>query len=402
MAEQVVMPKLGLTMEEGTLIRWRKKVGERVAKGEILLEVEGDKESSELECQFDGVLLAILVAEGATVPIKTPIALVGPAGEAVAEAPAPAPSPARSAASPARAAEASPHPADAGRPASAPAGRVLISPRARRLAEQEGLDWRSLRGSGPGSGRIQEKDIRAALAARNAGTTATHQTAGRRIAFSARRKVIARRLRESLSSAPHINLWAEIDCGDALAFKERWNRSHPQACLGLTDLIIKACGRALIEHERLNAQVDDDGLTLLPHADVGIAVGLDEGVLVPMLRRVETKSLAAVAAESRALVERARSGGLAASDMDGGGITVTNLGPFGVFRFTAIINPPQAAILAVGSVVERMVVVSGAPAVRPIMEVCLSADHRAVDGLHAAAFLKSLKTYLEDPPAALA
>lgn len=418
MATKIVMPKLGLTMEEGTVLEWYCAVGDTVERQQPLAQVEGDKNVAELESPVAGVVLALTVAAGVTVPVGAPVAIVGAAGETIAGAPSTSSTAENgagatsSAAAPSGAAAADTAPTgapDSDRStgpsaATAPdaanqpdrpgqttgsagtAKRVLISPRARRLAEEAGLDWQTLRGSDLESGRIQERDVRAALATRG--------SAGERIPFTALRATIARRLQQSAQSAPHIHLWTEIDTTELRAVRRALS-SAPAPTYGT--LIVMAAARALREHPQLNAAVEDQAVVRFKEIHISMAIGLDEGVIAPVIRNADALSAAQLQSTSADLITRARDRTLRPEELSGGTFSISNLGATAVGAFTAIINPPQVAILTVGAIQDRPAAYQGQVALRPMVTVGLAADHRAVDGVHAAAYLTTLKKLLEEP-----
>src|SRR5579859_33648 len=403
MATEVVLPKLGLTQEEGTVVRWIKPEGSRVAKGEPLFEVMTDKATIEVEAPASGVLLRILVPEGATAPVAAPIALIGEPGERVAAG-----------APPATAAPVAPRAAQpsvsvfgsnaaAGSTVAPRDGRVRVSPRARVLAASHGVDLRALRGSGP-DGRIIERDVQRALDAGARGTGAAAAVPAAPVvpaAVSARmRAVIARRMTESLQSTAQLTLTTEEDMAEASKLREEAGAELERrggARPTFTDLIVRAAAIALRDHPRLNARWTGGGARLLPEIHVGVAVALDEGLVVPVIRHADRAALAEISAALRDLSERARTFRLAPAEMEGGTFTVTNLGMYDVDAFTPILNPPEAAILGAGRVHRRPVAVDDRVEVRPVMALSLTFDHRVVDGAPAAQFLQRVKHVLEHP-----
>ena len=414
MATQVVLPKLGLTQEEGTIVRWVKTEGSRVAKGEPLFEVLTDKATIEVESPASGVLLQILVPEGTTAPVATPIAVIGEPGERIsgaASTPRPASSAGSGAAGPAPGAAAA---QSAGAAVSVRDGRARVSPRARALAESHGIDLRSLLGSGP-DGRIIERDVQRALEGAGPGAVSPAATvasgisaagpAGVRAAMppavSARlRTIIARRMTASLREAAQLTLTTEADMAEAARLRdevgaelERRGGARPT----YTDLVVRAAAIALRDHPRLRGRWTGDGVRLIPDIHVGVAVALDEGLVVPVVRHADRATLAQISAAVRDLSERARTSRLKPEEMDGGTFTVTNLGMYDVDAFTPILNPPEAAILGVGRVHRRPVAVGERVEVRPVMALSLTFDHRVLDGAPAAQFLQRIKHVLEHP-----
>ncbi|HEV2438661.1 MAG TPA: dihydrolipoamide acetyltransferase family protein [bacterium] len=413
MATEVVLPKLGLTQEEGTIVRWVKAEGSRVTRGEPLFEVLTDKATIEVEAPASGVLLRILVAEGATAPVATPIAVIGEPGEQPAAG-------LSSPAVPSRAPGAAPRSAPAaGSRGCVPAasavsagvsgmpavqdGRLRVSPRARALASTHGIELRALRGSGP-DGRIIERDVQQALdAGTPAGVSRPAASPAGTVppAVSAKlRAVIARRMTESLQGTAQLTLTTDVDMAGAARLREeagaeleRRGGTRPT----YTDLVVRAAAIALRDHPRLNARWAGDGVRLLPDIHVGVAVALDEGLVVPVIRNADRATLAEISAALRKLSERARGFRLTPEEMDGGTFTVTNLGTYGVDAFTPIINPPEAAVLGAGRVHRRPVAVGDRVEVRPVMVLSLTFDHRVVDGAPAAQFLQRVKHVLEHP-----
>ena len=420
MATEVVMPKLGLTMERGTIGSWLKGVGDPVERGEPLLEVVTDKVTMEVEAQASGVLRMILVAEGEEVDVATPIGVIaGPeedlsafeaAPEAVASGPDPDPeppppsdtgSPGPPAAPAAPAAPAVPAtPAAPAAPAvPAPAARDggrphRASPKARRLAAERGIDLTAIAGSGPG-GRVVSADVEAHRSDPEVAVPGAAAEA-ERVELTPAQRVGAERLTASYQQAPHIFL--EIQVSALWLQRLRSGYQAEGQRISYNDLILKAVAAALVEHPRLNSHFVDGCLEQHRSVDIGIATDTGSGLLVPVLRGAQSLGIGEIAAEARRLTDSARQGKIGVDDLQGGTFTVSNLGMFGLSRFTAIINPPQVAILAVGAIEPRVVAVEGeAMAVRPAMNLTLSADHRAVDGAAAARFLARLRELLESP-----
>jgi pyruvate dehydrogenase E2 component (dihydrolipoamide acetyltransferase) len=435
MASEVTMPKMGYDMTEGTVLRWLKQPGAAVAKGEVLGEIETGKVNIEIEAFAAGELGAILVPEGATVPVGTPIAVIVAPGEAVpaqygagaAGAPAAAATPGAATAVPGAAVAAvatNNHvalvPTGGGAAAPTGDGRVRASPLARRLAGEHGVDLAAVAGSGPG-GRVLRDDVLAAVAGRPVGqlapvapvapvaaadrTVAGVVPDGERTPLSRMRQTIARRVVDSWTTAPHIFVTMAIDMGAALALREQVN-AHLAATGGgkvsVNDLVVKAVARSLRLEPRLNVSWADGGRVQHDRVHVGVAVALDDGLITLTVADADTKPLSAVAEAAAAMAERARAGRLTPDDVSNPStFTVSNLGMYGVDAFTAILNPPEAGILAVGAAVPTPVVRDGAVVVRPVMKVTLSADHRVVDGATAAQFLVHLRQTLENPLAML-
>jgi pyruvate dehydrogenase E2 component (dihydrolipoamide acetyltransferase) len=408
MANEVKLPRLGQGMESGTIVKWLKSAGEHVEKGEPLYEVDTDKATQEVEAEASGVLLAIEVAEG-EVPVGQVLAFIGEPGESVEISHVPSEPP-----------PAEPVPGEA--PAPEPAtpegsfrtaingareatGRIKASPLARRMARERGIDLEALTGTGP-DGRIVAEDVeRAEIAPAPAEAptpVALPIAAGEveSVPLSNIRRTIARRLTEAWQ-VPAFQLTVSVDMTHANTLVERSRELSPSVRVTITDLLARVCARALMRHPDVNVQFAGESLLRFPSANVGLAVAAPQGLVVPVIHSVERLSLEEVAQRRGDLVERARDGALQVADMEGGTFTISNLGMFGVEQFSAVLNPPQAAILAVGATVDRPVAVAGEVVVRPMMTVTLTVDHRAVDGAPAADFLRTVKTFLEDPALAL-
>ncbi len=424
MAIEVTMPQMGADMTEGTLERWVKQVGEAVARGEIIAEIETDKATVELEAYEAGTMLKHVVAEGETVPVGDVIALMGDPSEVVGEverkSPAVTPvkrenpaggSAAVTAAEVAAPAQTLPVPTTAPEPRTlatpAEGERVRISPVARRIATDAGLDVRGLAGSGP-DGRILRRDVEAAIKSPRAKAIAVSPIAVRQPSvpgaasgvepLSKMRQAIARRMSSSKQTAPHYYLTLDIDMTSALAFREQINSAATDAQrVSINDLVVKACATALQRHPKFNAEYSDDGLRLHDAINIDIGIALDDGLIAPAILDVARKSLGVIAEEGKDLVARAKSGHLRADEYSAGTFTITNLGAYGVETLIGIINPPQAAILGVGSVMAQAVVREGDIVVRQVMKVALSADHRVSDGAEGARFIKEIQKLLESP-----
>lgn len=424
MAIEVTMPQMGADMTEGTLVTWVKQVGEAVARGEIIAEIETDKATVELEAYEPGTMLKHVVAEGETVPVGDVIALMGDASEVVGEVerklPAVTPvkrenpvggSAAVKAAEVAAPAQTLPVPTAAPEPRTlatpAEGERVRISPVARRIATDAGLDVRGLTGSGP-DGRILRRDVETAIKSPVAKALAVSPAAGREpsvavaasgvVPMSKMRQAIARRMSMSKQSAPHYYLTLDIDMTSALAFREQMNSVATDAQrVSINDLVVKACAMALQRHPKFNAGYGEDGLRLHDAINIDIGIALDDGLIAPAILDVAHKSLGVIAEEGKDLVTRAKGGHLRADEYSAGTFTITNLGAYGVETLIGIINPPQAAILGVGSVMAQAVVRDGEVVVRQVMKVALSADHRVTDGAEGAGFIKEIQKVLENP-----
>jgi pyruvate dehydrogenase E2 component (dihydrolipoamide acetyltransferase) len=403
MATQVILPRLGQGMESGTIVRWLKSEGEPVQKGEPLFEVDTDKVTQEVEAESAGVLLKIAISEG-EVPVGQTVAFIGEQGEEVptsAEKPAEAPKrePERETGREA-AAEAAERQEE---PAATSNGRIKASPLARRIARERGVELSGIRGTGP-DGRIVAEDVeRAEAGAPGAPAVApvSVQTGEvERVALSNVRKTIARRLTEAWQ-IPVFQLQASADMTRVNALVARLRERDPEVRVTVTDVLTKVCAQALMRHREVNAEFTEDAILLHPSANVGLAVAAPQGLVVPVIRRAERLSLPEIARLRADLVGRARDNKLRAEDLEGGTFTISNLGMYAVERFTAVLNPPQAAIVAVGAAEDRVVPVGGETAVRPLVTLTGTFDHRAVDGAPAAAFLQTLKESLEDPGLAL-
>lgn len=407
---EVIMPRMSDTMEEGKILAWLKNVGDRVEVGDVIAEVETDKADMEMEALDEGFLAAIRVREGESVPVGSVIALLTEAqGEAVDVAPLPANG------KPPRAAAKKPAAKNANKkvrkirdtaPKTAPAvrkkgGRVLASPIVKKIAAERGIDLSTVRGSGPG-GRIVKQDLEgvSAPAGRRISKTASPAAAveGRIEPFSRMRAAIAKRMAGSMRDAPHFFVTSEIDMSEAVRLRTSLKLSdRVPGEVTYTHLLVKAAAVALQRHPRVNAAYTPEGRAFRDDVNVGIAVALDDGLIVPVLHDCQRLSLLEVAARANALVERARSGRPRPEDLSGGSFTISNLGMYPVEQFTAVINPPQAAILATSAIKERPVVRDGQIVIARTMLVTLSSDHRVLDGATSARFLQEFKNLLENP-----
>jgi pyruvate dehydrogenase E2 component (dihydrolipoamide acetyltransferase) len=424
MATEIKLPRLGQGMESGTIVKWLKSEGDKVEKGEPLYELDTDKVTQEVEADASGVLLRIAVSSGEVEVGKT-IAVIGEQGEEVA-AEVEKPSgdgdgaqavgeDAQEEGSPARAreqdreqgrrasSEVSEQVTEIRQPSADNGGRVKASPLARRIARERGIDLSAVAGTGP-DGRVVAEDVeRSAAFSGPAQLAAPAVTEGVEVQqLSSMRKTIARRLTEAWQ-APVFQLGITVDMGRALEVRKRLVELNADGSVKptISDLLTKVCAAALMRHRAVNALYKGDAVELYPTANIGIAVAVPNGLVVPVIPGCERKSIAEIAATRAAVVERARAGKLQQSDLDGGTFTISNLGMFGIERFVAVLNPPQAAILAVGSIEDRVVAVDDSPAVRPRMELTLTCDHRAIDGATGAEFLRDVKAFLEEPGLAL-
>jgi pyruvate dehydrogenase E2 component (dihydrolipoamide acetyltransferase) len=421
------MPKLSPTMEEGQISRWLKKEGDKVSMGEPLAEIDTDKATMEMQALGNGVLRKILINEGQSAPLGQLIAIIGEPNEDIAsllsEAPAKQEAPKQEQAKPAeqppppqpqaKAAAASatpaPRPVDNGQPraASADSGRMIVSPLAARMAAEAGIDLRSLQGSGPG-GRIIKRDIEAAISQPKAepsfpravgvgeiphiGASAYRDEPATEI-----RKTIARRLVTSLGPVPHFFLTTEIEMDRAAEMRRGINALDPDLKISINDVIIKVAATALVQHPQVNASFQEKFVRYYERADVGVAVAIEDGLITPVVRAADQKSLSQIAAEVRELAERARSRKLKPEEYTGATFSISNLGMFGIDEFTAVINPPEGAILAVGAMSAKPVVRDNEIVVRQMMRVTMSCDHRVIDGATGAKFLQTFKKILENP-----
>ena len=399
MATNVLMPQMGYDMREGTVVRWHKQEGETVNRGEVIADIETDKATVEFEAYTDGVLGRIVANEGIAVPVGNLIAIITEPGEAVPDAPAaPAAEPA-AAPVPAPAPAATPPPAV---PAPSVDGQVRASPIARRLARERDIDLALVTGTGP-NGRVVEQDILDYQPpAETAAAAAAPAPADSRIELTRMRQTIARVTSDSKTTAPHFYVTAEMDMGKAMAMRRDVNdASDPDNRVSVNDLMVKACALALAKHPKFNAFYRGDHLEVHGAMNIGIAIALDTGLILPGVSNCESKSLLQIAAATKDLIARANSGTLRNDEYSGTTFSISNMGMFDVESFTAIIYPPHAAILAVGSVKEQAVVKDGQLAVGQMMKATLSTDHRVADGAEAAQFLMEIKRVLENPVALL-
>ncbi|MDN4164201.1 pyruvate dehydrogenase complex dihydrolipoamide acetyltransferase [Cytophagales bacterium LB-30] len=409
-ASVITMPKMSDTMTEGVLASWLKKVGDTVKAGDVLAEVETDKATMELESYEDGTLLYIGVEAGNSVPVDGVIAVIGQKGadyETLLKAH-------KSGAQPSQAAPAEAPAEKAAAPQSAPAqaaasstdDRIKISPLARKMASEKGIDIKLVKGSGDG-GRITKKDIEeytpSAAPAKASGAapvvalpSVVGQEGYEEVAVSQMRKTIAKRLAESKFTAPHFYLTMEINMDKAMAARTSMNEIAPVK-ISFNDMVIKATAAALRQHPKVNTSWLGDKIRYNHHIHIGVAVAVEEGLLVPVVRFADSKSLSHIATEVKELGAKAKNKQLQPKDWEGNTFTISNLGMFGIEEFTAIVNPPDACILAVGGIKETVAVKNGQFYATNVMKVTLSCDHRVVDGAVGSAFLKTLKDYLEDP-----
>ena len=386
MAFSVVMPALEMAQETGKLVTWRKKEGQSVSKGEPLLEVETDKAVLEVESPADGILTGVSAHEGAVIPVGQTIAWIVRPGEA------PPPEAVRSVTS-VSASFARPAPAALNTPEPPAAASARISPKARRLAKERGVDVGRLQGSGPG-GEILASDVAAVAVSQSSAAPAGVEP------LSSIGRLMAERTTQSWTTVPHFFVVREVDSSSLLATRDRLGPTIEKAQgVGIThtDLLVALVARALIKHPRVNASWSGGAIRLNPDVNVAIAMAVDDGVVAAVIHQASTKNLGEIATERRDLSERARAGRLRPPDIAGATFTISNLGMHQVDAFTAIISPPQAAILAVGRITDRVVPVNGQPTIRPMMTVTLSCDHRVIDGVRAAAFLNDVTEAIRQP-----
>lgn len=417
MAEIVYMPKLSDTMTEGVVAEWHKKVGDAVKSGEVLAEIETDKATMEFESFYDGVLLHIGVEKGKPTPVNALLAIIGQAGEDVAALIAQAGSGEAPAATSAPASEPTPAPAPvvAEVPAAKPApvaaatpaavvpantnGRILASPLAKKLAEEKGVDLSFVPGTGEG-GRITKRDVdhyvpyNAPSRPASSGIAQAESFVDEPV--SQMRKTIARRLAESKFTAPHFYLTISIDMDNAIAARKAMN-SQEGVKVSFNDMVVKAVAMSLKKHPAINSSWLGDVIRRNQHVHIGVAVAVDEGLLVPVVRFADSKGLSQIGEEVKVFAQKAKDKKLQPSDWEGNTFTISNLGMFGIEQFTAIVNPPDSCILAVGGISQEPVVKNGQVVPGNIMKVTLSCDHRVVDGASGAAFLQTFKQYIENP-----
>ena len=456
MLKEVLLPQLGQTMEEGTVEKWHKSEGDEVSKGEVLFELTTDKATLEVEAYADGVVKKILVEEGETVPVNELVAIIGApddelpedldqfreevteaADMEVAEAEEPEEAPPQE-----EAQEAPPTPAAAAEEVSEqpaqpaqPEGRIFSSPRARKIAEEQKVPISVLSGSGP-NGRIIERDVqgyvekledrrftptarevafqtgvdllrvkpsepgeritKADVEEAAAQIPAAAPMPGERMELSAMRQTIAQRMTESKQTVPHFYLVGDVKMRAALAFRKELN-SNGDVHITITDLLVRAAGLALKKHPRMNARYEGESIVVNEQANVGVAVAVEDGLFVPVIKDAASRDLGDISQDLKSLAETARAGKLRPDQYEGGCLTISNLGTYGIDYFMPIINPPESCIIGIGRVGEEIVVEDGAMRIEPMMKVSVSADHRVVDGASAAEFFATFRDLLEDP-----
>jgi len=413
MPVEIVMPKLGLTMTEGLIVEWRKKEGDPVKKGDILFVLETEKVTYEVEAPEDGTLGKILVKEQETVPVGAAVAYLLKPGEAAVEVTAaPAAAPKAEAASPAPAAA----PA-APAAATAAGGRVKATPLAKKVAKELGVDLAAVAGSGPG-GRILREDVEKAKAAgvqapaapaaapapaapaQAPAAPAPAAAEGRLAAFTGMRKTIAKRMLQSKVEAAQAYMGNTVDATRIQALRAElmpFIEKKSGVRITITDLMMKVTGAALREHPVINTRWTDKGVLYLPEVNMGMAMALDEGLIVPVIKNINAKSLGQVARDRVALIEKGKKNSFLPDDIKGSTFTLSAMGMFGLETFTAIINQPETAILAVGAILDKPVALKGEVVIRPMMSVNLTYDHRTIDGAEAGKFMRTLKEMIEEP-----
>jgi pyruvate dehydrogenase E2 component (dihydrolipoamide acetyltransferase) len=413
MAIQILMPALSPTMTEGTLARWLVAEGDNVSSGDVIAEIETDKATMEVEALDDGVIAKIMVSEATeNVAVNAVIALMTEEGESLSDADLASASAALQKAAPASALDVAPASSTAPAPSatSAPqapaqagrnAGRVFASPLARRIAAQNDIDITAITGTGP-QGRIIRADVEEALSQGAVPAQKGRGIAGasepRFVPHTAMRRVIAQRLQSSKQTAPHFYLTVECEIDSLLAARKQLNEFAPEGVkISVNDMIIKAAGYALMAEPDMNGFYAEDGCSYYDTADICMAVAVDGGLVTPVIQSVEKAGLADIAAITADLASRARAGTLDPSEYAGGNFTISNLGMFGIKEFSAVINPPQSGILAIGAGEQRPIVKSGELAIATMMSVTLSADHRIVDGAVGARWLQAFKRAIETP-----
>ncbi|MEP6262314.1 MAG: pyruvate dehydrogenase complex dihydrolipoamide acetyltransferase [Gillisia sp.] len=411
--EVITMPRLSDTMVEGTVAKWLKKVGDKVEEGDILAEIETDKATMEFESFYDGVLLKIGIEEGETAKVDSLLAIIGPEGtdvSGIGEGGSSKPKAAKKE----ETSEEETKETKTSSTSTADGARIFVSPLAKKMAEDKGIDLSEVKGSGE-NGRIVKKDIEsfkpsektkpAATETKEASGVKPYVPAGEEefeeIKNSQMRKVIAKRLGESKFTAPHYYLTIEVNMEIAMASRSQINEM-PDVKVSFNDMVIKASAMALRKHPRVNSQWTGDSTRIAKHIHMGVAVAVEDGLVVPVLKYADQMSMTQIGAQVKDLAGKARSKKLQPQEMEGSTFTVSNLGMFGITEFTSIINQPNSAILSVGAIVEKPVVKNGQIVVGNTMKVTLACDHRTVDGATGAAFLQTLKAYLENPVTMLA
>jgi len=379
MATTIVMPQLASTMESGTIVKWLKQVGDEVVEGEPIIEITTDKVDVEVESPASGVLLKTLVNEGDEVPVKEPVGLIGSSGETLGDIPE-------------KAVPKVEEKAVEQKIATKPTGRIFASPRAKRLAKESNLNVADLIGTGP-NGRIIGRDVVNFAREGKKPAVETKPIVGQVVKFSSIQKKVAERLTMSYRTAPHIDLLIDVNCEKMIALRT-FLRS--QGCnASYNDILAKYTAIVLRQFPKFNATYADDGIHLLEDVNIGIAVAVGEDLIVPVVKNVDKKNIKEIAIESARLIATARDKKLTLNDLSGGTLTITNLGMYGIRSFKAIINPPQVAILAVGTIEPRAIVIPGQIIAQHTMTLSLSIDHRVVNGAQGGEFIARLRELLE-------
>lgn len=449
MATEIIMPKAGMAMEEGTVVKWLKEEGDEIKKGEAILEIHTDKVNMEVEAELGGILLKKIANEGDVLPVFTVLGYIGKEGEKVPEKNEESNEKIVEAKESIKESvtESNDEAKDSGEviPEDDFKDKVRATPAARKLCREKGIDIATVRGTGPkgrvhvkdvqnhegtskalaakitplaekiakdkgvdisklmGSGidgKIMKSDVMKSIEAPKAQRVDVDSNAGKIIPMSPMRKVIAQRMSESYFTAPTFTLNIDVDMTKVMAIRREIKDTvlEETGCkLTITDFIILAASKALQKHPMVNASLVEEGILLHEDVNIALAVGLDEGLLVPVIKKVQDKSLSQIAKETKDIAQRAKSGKLSPSEMEGSTFTISNLGMYGITHFNPIINQPNSAILGVGTITKKMVVVNDEPQIRPIMTLSLTIDHRVVDGAPGAKFLKFIKTLLENP-----
>lgn len=407
----ISMPRLSDTMEEGTVAKWHKKVGDKVKEGDILAEIETDKAVQEFESEFDGTLLFIGAEEGRSAPVDTILAIIGPEGTDVSgisktEKPQPkkqdeVPEKEKKEAQPKTEKKEESVPAETKSSASpiksSGDARIFASPLAKSLAKEKGIDISQVEGSGD-NGRIIKKDVENFTPkAASASSQNYVRQESKTVANSQMRKVIAKRLSESKFTAPHYYLNVEVSMDNCISSREQINKVNPESKISFNDIIVKACALALRKHPQVNSSWKGEETLVHGDINIGVAVAVEDGLLVPVIKNTDFKSFSEISAEVKDLAKRARERKLKADEMEGSTFSVSNLGMFGIESFTSIINQPNSCILSVGAIIEKPVVKNGQIVIGNTMKLSMACDHRTVDGATGAQFLQTLVMYLENP-----
>ncbi|MBA5630251.1 pyruvate dehydrogenase complex dihydrolipoamide acetyltransferase [Moheibacter lacus] len=405
----ISMPRLSDTMEEGTVAKWHKKVGDKVAEGDILAEIETDKAVQEFESEYDGTLLFIGAEEGKSAPVDTVLAIIGPEGTDVSgltssKKPSPKKEEKQAEKSEEKKTEkpveikAEPKETKTEKPAVVSSGeRIFASPLAKSLAKEKGIDLAQVEGSGD-NGRIIKKDVENFTPKAIASTSLNYvKQESQTVANSQMRKVIAKRLAESKFTAPHYYLNVEVNMDNCMSSREQINKVHTESKISFNDIIVKACALALRKHPQVNSSWKGDETLIHGDINIGVAVAVEDGLLVPVIKNTDFKSFADISGEVKDMAKRARDRKLKADEMEGSTFSVSNLGMFGIESFTSIINQPNSCILSVGAIIEKPIVKNGQIVIGNTMKLSMACDHRTVDGATGAQFLQTLVMYLENP-----